>query len=156
MDSADQRVLSVTRDEALSRVLVYRERGRTRPMVVRAPLAMLAGALVIASIPLIVLLPELGIPALLVAFRLLAVEADWAARAYAWTDWRFTQARAWLHRQSGFVQAAVIGGLLLVAAALVWLVVDDLLSQEFLCSGRSTACRRLDQQADSSAIATSS
>ncbi|EUA00193.1 bacterial dnaA family protein [Mycobacterium kansasii 824] len=36
------------------------------------------------------------------------------------------------------------------------ILVDDLLSQEFLCSGRSTACRRLDQQADSSAIATSS
>ncbi|ETZ96641.1 putative transposase, ISlxx1 [Mycobacterium kansasii 824] len=36
------------------------------------------------------------------------------------------------------------------------LVVDEVLSQEFLCSGRSTACRRLDQQADSSAIATSS
>ncbi|EUA06411.1 hypothetical protein I546_5421 [Mycobacterium kansasii 732] len=126
MDPVDQRARAVTRDEALSRVLAYRERGRSRPTVVRVSLAVLAGALLIASIPLIVLLPELGIPALLVAFRLLAVEADWAARAYAWTDWRFTQARAWLHRQSGFVQAAVIGGLLLAAAALVWLVVDEL------------------------------
>lgn len=126
MDPVDQRARAVTRDEALSRVLAYRERGRSRPTVVRASLAVLAGALLIASIPLIVLLPELGIPALLVAFRLLAVEADCAARAYAWTDWRFTQARAWLHRQSGFVQAAVIGALLLVAVALVWLVVDEL------------------------------
>ncbi|ETW26114.1 hypothetical protein [Mycobacterium gastri] len=127
MDPVDQRARVVTRDEALSRVLAYRERGRSRPMVVRVSLALLAGGLLIASIPLIVLLPELGIPAVLVAFRLLAVEADWAARAYAWTDWRFTQARAWLHRQSGFVKAAVIGGLLLVAAALVWLAVYELI-----------------------------
>jgi len=34
-----------------------------------------------------------GIAALPVTFRLLAVEAGWAARAYAWTDWRFTQLR---------------------------------------------------------------
>ncbi|VBA58477.1 hypothetical protein [Mycobacterium attenuatum] len=126
MDPVDQRVQLVTRDESLSRVLAYRERGRSRPMVVRASQAVLAGALLVAAIPLIVLLPELGIPALLVAFRLLAVEAEWAARAYAWTDWRFTQARVWLHRQSAVVQAAVIVGLLLIAAALVWLVVDEL------------------------------
>ena len=74
---------------------------------------------------MIVLLPELGIPALLVAFRLLAVEADWAARAYAWTDWRFSQLRDWFHRQSRAVRATILIVLLLAAAALIWLLVYE-------------------------------
>ena len=81
----------VSRDDALARVLAYRKRGRARAMPIRAVLALLGGALLVVSIPLTILLPESGIPALLVAFRLLAVEAHWAARAYAWTDWRFAQ-----------------------------------------------------------------
>jgi hypothetical protein len=76
---------------------------------------------------MIVLLPELGVPGLLVALRLLAVEADWAARAYAWTDWRFSQVRDWFHRQSRAARAAMVTGLLLVAVALVWLIVDEFL-----------------------------
>jgi hypothetical protein len=107
-------------------VLAYRERGQARPVALRAALAVLAGALLVASIPLIVLLPELGIPALLVALRLLAVETAWAARAYAWTDWRFEQLRAWFHRRSRLTRAAILTGLLLVAAALVWLLVYEL------------------------------
>ncbi|SOJ55531.1 hypothetical protein MSIMFB_03015 [Mycobacterium simulans] len=95
-------------------------------MPVRATLAVIGGALLVSCIPLIVLLPEAGIPALLVSFRLLAVEIDWAARAYAWTDWRFTQMRDWFHRQSGLVRAAILTGLLLVAAALVWWLVYEL------------------------------
>jgi hypothetical protein len=116
---------TVSRDDALARVLAYRERGRARPMPVRAVLAVLGGALLVASIPLIILLPEAGIPALLVAFRLLAVEADWAARAYAWTDWRFAQLHGWFQRQSRSARTAIVVGLLLVAVALVWLIVVE-------------------------------
>jgi hypothetical protein len=106
-------------------VLDYRERGRARPVPIRATLAVLGYVLLLACIPLIVLLPEVGIPALLVAFRLLAVEADWAARGYAWTDWRFTQLRDWFHRQSGFTRSVILTGMLLVAVALVWLIVYE-------------------------------
>ena len=113
------------RDAALGRVLAYREWGRARPMPIRAGVALVGGLLFVASIPLIVLLPELGIPALLVAFRLLAVEADWAARGYAWTDWRFTQLLDWFHRQSRLARVAILTGLLLVAVALVWLIIDE-------------------------------
>jgi hypothetical protein len=116
---------TVSRDDALARVLAYRERGRARPMPVRAVLAVLGGALLVASIPLIILLPEAGIPALLVAFRLLAVEADWAARAYAWTDWRFAQLHGWFRSQSRAARTAIVAGLLLVAVALVWLIVAE-------------------------------
>ena len=94
MDTPDHNAPSAARDAALSRVFAYRERGQARPMPVRAALAVFGGVLLVASIPMIVLLPEVGIPALLIALRLLAVEADWAARAYAWTDWRFAQMRA--------------------------------------------------------------
>ncbi|CAM4318441.1 hypothetical protein MB901379_02616 [Mycobacterium basiliense] len=94
-------------------------------MAVRAFLAVTGAALLIASTPLIVLLPELGIPALLVAFRLLAVEADWAAQAYAWTDWRFSQLRDWFHRRSRPARAAVLTGLLLAAAVLVWFIIYE-------------------------------
>jgi hypothetical protein len=108
-----------TRDAALARVLAYRERGQARAMPLRVTLAVLGGVLLIVSIPMIVLLPEFGIPLLLVAFRLLAVEANWAARAYAWTDWRFSQMRHWFHRQSRLVRAVILSGLLLAAVAIV-------------------------------------
>ena len=123
MDARDHNTPSAARDAALSRVFAYLERGRARPMPVRAALAVFGGVLLVASIPMIVLLPEVGIPALLIALRLLAVEADWAARAYAWTDWRFAQMRDWFHRQSRLVRWAIVVGLLLVAAAIVWLLI---------------------------------
>lgn len=117
MDSADQH--PETRDDALARVLAYRARWRAKAMPIRVSLAVLGGVLLVASIPLIVLLPEVGIPGLLVAFRLLAVEALWAARAYAWTDWRFSQLQHWFHRQSRGVRAVIVVSLILLAVAIV-------------------------------------
>ena len=108
-----------TRDDAMARVLAYRTQGRARAMPVRAGLAVLGALLLVASVPLIVLLPEVGIPALLVAFRLLAVETRWAARAYAWTDWRFGQIRHWFHRQTSVVRGVIVGALILVAVAII-------------------------------------
>jgi hypothetical protein len=74
VDARDHNTPSAARDAAISRVLAYLERGRARPMPARAALAVFGGVLLVASIPLIVLLPELGIPALLIALRFLAVE----------------------------------------------------------------------------------
>lgn len=114
-----------SRDDALARVLDYRERGRARALPIRVALAVVAVVLLVLSVPLIVALPEVGIPALLIALRLLAVEADWAARAYAWTDWRFSQMQNWFHRQSLPTRVAIVIGLLAVAVALVWLIVVE-------------------------------
>ncbi|WP_373142841.1 hypothetical protein [Mycobacterium marinum] len=125
MDSGDCNAATTTRDAAFARVLAYRDRTRAKPMVLRVLFAVFGVALLIVSVPLIVLLPEVGIPAVLIAFRVLAVESDWAARAYAWTDWRFAQLRAWFHRQSATVRAAVLIALLLVAAALVWVLIVE-------------------------------
>jgi hypothetical protein len=117
VDSRDQH--PETRHAALARVLAYRERGRAKALPVRATLAALGAVVLVASIPLIVLLPEIGIPALLIAFRLLAVEALWAARAYAWTDWRFSQMQHWFHRQSRAVRTTLIVAMIVLAVAIV-------------------------------------
>lgn len=124
MDTGQHQV--TTREAAFARVIVYRQRGRSRPMPVRALLVVLGVASLAASVPLIVLLPEVGVPVLLVAFRLMAVEADWAARAYAWTDWRFRQLLDWFHRQSRATRWAIMAVLLLVAVALVWVLIYEL------------------------------
>lgn len=108
--------------ESLTRVLAYRERGRGRSLPVRAGLTLVGAILLLASVPLVVVLPELGVPAALVALRLLAVEVDWAAKAYAWIDWRFSQARRWYRRQPRAVRTGVVLALLALAAALVWLL----------------------------------
>lgn len=92
----------------------------------RAAVALLGAALLVAAVPLLVLLPEGGIPTMLLALRLLAVEADWAARAYAWFDWRYSQALAWFQRQSRPVRAALLAGLLVIAAAIVWFLAFEL------------------------------
>jgi hypothetical protein len=114
---------TTTRDAALARLRAYRERGRARSPLVRAILAGIGAVLFVGSIPLVVLLPELGVPILLIALRLLAVEVEWAARAYVWTDWRFCQVRDWLHRQPRAVHAALVIGFLVVAAVIVWWVI---------------------------------
>ena len=113
------------REAALARVLQYRERGRRRPWPVRLLVAVVGAALLVASVPLVIVLPEVGAPALLVGLRLLAVEADWAANAFAWIDWRFSQARDWFHRQAWPTRVGVIAALILVAIALVWLLLHE-------------------------------
>jgi hypothetical protein len=84
--------------------------------------------LAVAAVPLVVVLPELGIPALLLALRLLAVEFDWAARCYAWVVWRWEQVRAWYRQRSSAVRALVLVALLAVAVALLWLLAHESLS----------------------------
>ena len=115
-----------TFERSLDRVLAYRERARKRATWARIGLAVIGAAALLVSVPLVVVLPEVGVPVALVALRLLAVEADWAARAYAWTDWRFSQARAWFHRQPWPMRLAVGVLLLVLAVALVWFLVHEL------------------------------
>ena len=80
----------------------------------------------LVALPLVVLLPELGVPALLFALRLLAVELLWAARAYAWITWRWAQLLAWFRSRSAPVRGAILVALVVVAVLLVWLLVHEL------------------------------
>jgi xanthine/uracil permease len=114
---------TTNRDAALARLRARRERGRARSTPVRVILGLIGAGLFVASIPLTVVFPEAGVPVLLIGLRLLAVEVDWAARAYVWTDWRFCQARDWLYRQPKAVHAALIISFVVVAVVIVWWIV---------------------------------
>lgn len=99
--------------------------GRSRPPAVRFGVAAAGLVAGVVAVPLVVVLPEIGVPLLLVALRLLAVEFDWAARGYAWVIWRWGQARAWFHGASAPVRALVILALLVLLAGLVWLLLHS-------------------------------
>lgn len=107
-------------------MLGYRARARGRSRALRACSAVVGALLFALSVPLVAVLPEVGVPALLVGLRLLAVEADWAAQAYASIDWRFGQARAWLGRQTSTTRAAIAVVLVLLAVALIWFLAGEL------------------------------
>ena len=117
----------VDRDAALQRVLVQREADRARPKPIRIAAATAGALAALAAIPLIVVLPELGVPLLLIALRLLAVEFDWAAQAYAWVIWRWSQARHWFANASKPARAATVILLVAIAVALIWLLAHELL-----------------------------
>ena len=99
-----------------------RERGRARPAPLRALLAVLGLALMIVAAPLVIVLPEAGVPILLVALRLLAVEFDRAARGYAVVTWRWGQLRAWFRSRSRTARALDLVVVLVVIVLLVKLV----------------------------------
>ena len=111
-----------THDDAVAAVLARRLRHRERGIVVRAVVATFATALLVAAIPLFVLLPELGLPILLWSLSLLALEFDWAAKAYAWVTWRWQQFHAWFGRRRAATKALVIAATLAVVLGLVALV----------------------------------
>jgi hypothetical protein len=67
----------------MERVLRQRERHRERSGFVRAGVVVAGGTVSVFGGLLSVIAPEFGLPLLLVGLRLLALEFDWAARAYA-------------------------------------------------------------------------
>ncbi len=71
------------RGEALERVLRQRERHRERSVFARACVVVAGGTIGAFAGLLAVIAPEFGLPLLLLGLRLLALEFDWAARAYA-------------------------------------------------------------------------
>ncbi len=127
MDASDalgERNTAITNHAAaLARLHARRERGRARPTLVRAMLGGTGAVLFVASVPLTMVFPEAGVPVLLIGLRLLAVEVNWAARAYVWTDWRFCQARDWLYRQPRSVHVAMGISFLVLGAAIVWWII---------------------------------
>ena len=74
------------------------------------------------AIPLSVVVPELGVPGILLGLRLLADEYDWAAHAYAAIAWRWERFRAWFAGRSGPVRVVVVLATSAVAIVLVILL----------------------------------
>ena len=104
----------MSREEAHGRLEHARDRYRARSPARR--LAVLAGGWTagLLGVVLVLLLPELGLPLLVVGLRLLALRYDWAARAY------LPVARLWARVKAlpasakialGIAAVAVVGGL---------------------------------------------
>ena len=103
-------------------MLARRARRRQRHPAYRAAVAVFAGVLLVAAVPLLVVLPELGLPVLIWALSLLALEFDWAVQAYGWVTWRWEQFHAWFGRQHAAVKALVVLATLAIAIGLLALV----------------------------------
>jgi len=71
------------REEVLEKILRQRERHRERSVFVRAGVVVAGGTTSAFAGLLAVVAPEFGLPLLLLGLKLLALEFDWAARAYA-------------------------------------------------------------------------
>jgi hypothetical protein len=113
---------SATRESALAAVLARRVQHQEKGIVLRAGVAIFASALLVFVIPLLVVLPEVGLPVLLWSLSLLALEFDWAAKAYAWVTWRWQQFHAWFRRRHVAIKTLIIAATLAVAVGLLGLV----------------------------------
>lgn len=77
----------------------------------------------IAALPLVVLLPEAGVPLLIAALGVLALEFDWAAQAFAWVVWRWRRFRRWFSSRPLAVRAGLVALLVAVLAGLALLFI---------------------------------
>lgn len=111
-----------TREGADAAVLARRLRHRQKGVPFRVVVAIFASALLVMAIPLFVVLPEVGLPALLWSLSLLALEFDWAATAYAWVTWRRQQFHAWFGRQHAATKSLVLAATLAIAIGLLGLI----------------------------------
>lgn len=103
-------------------MLARRARHRERSIATRVAVAAFAVLALAASLPLLVVLPELGLPFLLWALSLLALEFDWAASAFAWVTWRWGRFHAWFDRRNLAVKGLVVLATLAVAIGLLALL----------------------------------
>jgi hypothetical protein len=72
----------VTSEDARARLEAARERHRERSIVARALTVAGGGFAGLVGALLVLPVPELGLPLLLMGLRLLALEYEWAARAF--------------------------------------------------------------------------
>jgi uncharacterized protein (TIGR02611 family) len=110
--------------DPLAEVLRRRAVHRGRPLVVRIALAVVGGVIGLAGVLLVIPLPEAGLPLLLLGLRLLALEFEWAARAYGVTFRRAQQFRRWFETRGVVAKALVVAIGLAVVVAIVWWLVS--------------------------------
>ena len=110
IDATEQRVA-----ERVERVRARRVRHRDRSLLVRGATVVAGSLLGLLALPLVVLLPELGVPLMLGALSLLALEFEWAIRALAWVIRTWSRIVGWYR------------GLGRVGKTLVWVVLVGVL-----------------------------
>lgn len=92
-------------------------------MVLRIALVVVGFLAGLVALPLAVILPEAGVPLLIAALGVLALEFDWAAHAFAWVVWRWRQFRRWFSAQSVAVRVGLVALLVAVLAGLALLFI---------------------------------
>ncbi|NNH71344.1 hypothetical protein HLB23_15985 [Nocardia uniformis] len=102
------------------RVVARRERHRRRSLIVRIPVALAGALLGIVGVPLL-LIPEFGVPAVLLSLRLLALEFAWATRAQSWIERKYSAFRRWFAERS---MTFKVGVTLAVLAVVVLAVLE--------------------------------
>jgi hypothetical protein len=100
-------------------LIAARARHAHRGLGIRAAQIAAGLALLVVAVPLSILVVELGVPALLLALRLLADEFDWAARAYASVAVRWERFREWFTARNVAVKALVLIATSIVAIVLL-------------------------------------
>lgn len=110
-----------TYDEVLAEVQELRL--VRRPPLVRAAAVAGGGLAALSGAAMMIVLPELGVPLLLIGLRLLALQFDWAARTYARVRTGFLRVLAWLDAKPRWLRWLITGGLIAVAAALVGILI---------------------------------
>ena len=112
-----------SQDPRIARVHERRERHRRRPLPVRVLVATGGFVLGVVSIPPLLILPEIGLPMMLAALGILALEFDWAARALAWVIVQTDRLRAWFGRQPRVIRWAIVIAAVAILVGLIWLFV---------------------------------
>ncbi|MGH3551113.1 MAG: hypothetical protein ACRDT5_00640 [Mycobacterium sp.] len=113
-DAASQRAA------VAARVASQRERHTARPFVVRIVVVLAGGLAALAGLLLVIPLPEGGIPLLLLALRLLALEYDWAARGYAGASWRWERFKQRWRSWPAWLRYGTVVAITALVIALVW------------------------------------
>ena len=112
-----------SRADVLARLEAERAAHGRRSLPLRAATVAGGALLGLVSLPLAIVLPEIGVPLLLVALRLLAYEFAWAARAYASVAWTWTRVKTWFAGRPAIIQTLVLLALAAVALGLLLLVI---------------------------------
>ncbi|MGW5047448.1 hypothetical protein [Streptomyces griseoluteus] len=100
---------------------VARTRGGEKPPLWRP---LVGGLLAVAALPLLVALPEVGLPIVLVALRLLASRFTWAARADAGLRRAAARMRTRLAALPRPLKTAAVAGMVAAFAAALWWTVS--------------------------------
>jgi hypothetical protein len=111
--------VATSRQDLVDGLIAARARHAHRSPAVRAAQVLAGLVLLVLGAAMAIVLPEAGVPSLLIALRVLADEFDWAARAYGSIAWQWERLRAWLVTQPGGVRALVILAGSLVAIVLI-------------------------------------
>jgi hypothetical protein len=111
--------VATSRQDLIDGLIASRARHGERSATARAVQTGAGLLLLVIAIPVSIVVPELGVPGLLFALRLLADEFDWAARAYGTVAWQWERFRTWLASRSAPVKVLVVLAMSIVLLALL-------------------------------------